>query len=613
MGIPGRTAAVVAVTALLSGGAVTTAHAAASVRLRVDQVGYLPGEAKHAYLMASAPLGRQTFSVIDSRRRTVLRGTVGTTSLGQWNTAFPDVYPIRFDALRKPGRYRVRVGTTTSPEFAVRSGRSLYGGLVADGVTFFQTQRDGAHVIPGDTHRRPSHLNDARAYVYRAPTFQPDSDTITDADLTKIGGPVDAAGGWFDAGDYLKFTHTTAYGDLLLYAAARTLGPRHGTALTTEAAYGRDYLAKMWDQRTKTLYLQVGIGEGNAAGIFTGDHDLWRLPQADDADTKAADRYAAAHRPLFRANDPGGTISPNLAGRVSAAFALAAQVDEPRQAAADYRAATSLYALADTKPGQLLTARPNDYYPESTWHDDMELGATEIALAARRLHHDVRPYAADARKWALAYIAGDKGDTFNLYDTSALAHADLIRLTGDRALRRQLAQDLRRQLETAANRAAKDPFHAGGVYSDFDVDAHTFGLLATEALYEKATGDRSFENLAVEQRDWLFCANPWGTGFMVGEGTTYPRCMQHQVANLSGGQVTGAVVNGPNGTGQFEDGLGDYQDGMVKCPADGADPFAQYTGRGSRYVDDVRSWQAVEPALDMTGTAIIAAALQENG
>jgi hypothetical protein len=102
---------------------------------------------------------------------------------------------------------------------------------------------------------------------------------------------------------------------------------------------------------------------------------------------------------------------------------------------------------------------------------------------------------------------------------------------------------------------------------------------------------------------------------MVGLGTTFPDCMGSQIPNLSGspnGKApvdTGAVVNGPNGTGNFSGGLSSLQDGMNKCENDS---YTMFTGHGSEYVDDVRSWQTSEPALDMTGAAIVAGAWQES-
>ena len=63
-------------------------------------------------------------------------------------------------------------------------------------------------------------------------------DLITDPDLTKIGGPVDVEGGWADAGDYLKFTHSSAYNDVVLFTSARLLGARAPAALVDEARYG---------------------------------------------------------------------------------------------------------------------------------------------------------------------------------------------------------------------------------------------------------------------------------------------------------------------------------------------------------------------------------------
>ena len=36
--------------------------------------------------------------------------------------------------------------------------------------------------------------------------------------LERIGGPVDVSGGWFDAGDYLKFVETASYVTAMMLA-----------------------------------------------------------------------------------------------------------------------------------------------------------------------------------------------------------------------------------------------------------------------------------------------------------------------------------------------------------------------------------------------------------
>ncbi len=601
------------------------AGAAVAGLVRVDQVGYLPGEVKQAYLMVPGPVGGVSFAVVNAAGAKVLTGQVGA-SRGAWNSRFKAVYPITFSGVRTPGTYHITVGgaaSGSSPSFTIADPARLYRKAIADGIAFFQVERDGPEVIPGQTDRKPAHLNDAKASVYAIPHFEEDSDVITDPNLKKIGGPVNVVGGWYDAGDYLKFTHTTAFGDGILFATERALGSAAPSTLDAEAHFGEQWLERMWDDQSKALYFQVGIGGGNSAGTFTGDHDLWRLPEADDGNTDPANRFAAAHRPVFRATDPGKKISPNLVGRVAAAFALAAQVDAAKhrdRAQHEFDKAVSIYAMANTAnpPNPLVTALPNAFYPESTWRDDMEWGAAELALAAQALGHNGSRYLADAAGFAKAYVAQDTGDTFNLYDTSALAHADLLKAlaaAGNPTLaigRAGLVADLKRQLKTGADRATKDIFHAGGVYTDFDVDSHTFGLLTTHALYKQATADTSFDAFATQQRDWLFGANAWGVSFMVGEGTTFPQCMQHQIDNLAPGRAIGAVVNGPNNVSNFEEGLGDYQDGMKKCPPGGADPYNRFSTTASRFVDDVRSWQTDEPALDMSGAAVLGLALQRS-
>ena len=401
--------------------------------VRVNQQGYLPGEAKQARLMTRAPVHGATFRVVDDSDAVVLTGQVPRHTTGSWSRRYPAVYRLDLTGVHFAGRYRVEVvggATARSPWFSVRGPSNIFGALLRAGVAFDRNQRDGANVVAGPLDRQPSHLNDAQAGIYRWPRMEHGSDLILDRRLHRTGGPVDVSGGWFDAGDYLKFTHSTAYNDVLLFSSARLLGDRTPPELLAEARHGLSWLMKMWRPQHRTLLIQVGIGSGNRAGTFRGDHDLWRLPEADDADTRHADRFVS-HRPVFRAAPPGHRISPNLVGRVSAAFALAAQQDagtDPARAMRELRQARLLYARAATThpPHPLVTALPHAFYPESSWRDDMQLGAAEIALAAHALGEPATGYLRDSAHWARGFIAHHGTDTLNLYDTSALADSSLV-------------------------------------------------------------------------------------------------------------------------------------------------------------------------------------------
>ncbi len=496
---------------------------------------------------------------------------------------------------------------------AARSGSATTCSIRASArpSQFFQAQRDGANVIAGPLHRRPAHLNDAHATVYAPPRYDgPDSDVILGSSLKPIGGPVDVEGGWMDAGDFVKFTHTTAYAATLLFVAQRELGSAAPATLEPEARFGLDWLDKAW-QADGSMLLQVGIGSGNAKGTFFGDHDLWRLPEKDDGLKGKANRYVR-NRPVFRANAPGTPLPPNLAGRTAAAFALAAQLDaaaQPARARQELATAAAIYGAAKTDHVKVVTALPHAFYPESSWHDDLELGAAELALAAQALGDPrAATWIAAGMKWA---EPGE--DSLNLYDVSALAHAELVRAlrAGGSAGEAPLLADLKRQLTRAVKRSRRDPFRAAATYDDFDAAPHTFGLVAEAALYRRLTGDHRFDAFATAQRDWALGANAWGASLMIGVGRDYPRCPQHVVANLNGTAtrlLVGAVVNGPNDRTLFSDGLGEFFDEGRTCPR-GRDRYKAFTGHGSRYVDDVRSWQTVEPAIDFTAAAALAFAL----
>ena len=589
-------------------------------RVRLDQVGYLPEEVKRAYLMtAAAPTGPIRFEVENTRGETVLTGAPGRRT-GSWNAAFPSVHVLDLSALKDRGTYRVAVSgpglRAHSPRFRIGPASEVLGPLAPDLLRFFQAQRDGPGVVRSVLGRRPSHLADRAATVYRPPRRK-DGAPAGGPVPVPGAGPVDVSGGWADAGDFLKFTTTASYTAAVLYYAHRVAPSAPGTA--AEADHGLEWLDKMWDDRTRTLYAQVGLGTGG--GRYLSDHDVWRLPEADDArQVRRGDPgYLLRYRPVFRAADPGAPVSPNLAGRVAAAFALAAQAragDAPGAARRALEQAAQIYAGADTSPdGGLVTAFPHEFYPETSWEDDLEFGAVELARAARALgDRRAGGWLREAAHWAAAQLRSDRQGPLGVADVSVLAHTDLIEaldlgaagLGIDRA---DLVADLKHRLDAAAGRAARDPFGTGTDPAASDSAATAFGLAATARLYRRVSGDTSYDAFGTGQRGWALGANPWGTSFVIGAGTTYPRCPQHQVANLTEGAVlAGAVVNGPNAAEAFADI--DVLDGMRPCKVTG---FAQYDGHGSRYTDQIGAWQSIEPADDYTASAVLMTALTTPG
>jgi endoglucanase len=614
------------------------AHAAtATAFVRVNQIGYsTPSEAKRAYLMASAAEAGATFEVRDSTGTTVFSAPIGT-SLGSWSSAYPDVYALDFNSVSAPGSYTIAVAgpiAATSPVFRIDAGSSLYTGALANALSFYQTERDGPHFISGPLRTAPGHLNDQAAMTYLTP--HANSSGHFKGDLTSLGTRIDASGGWWDAGDYLKFVQTTSYTVDVLLAGVRDFPSQMGAGssnFAAEARFGAAWLLRMWDDPSRTLYYQVGIGEGNAK--TTGDHDIWRVPQADDTygGTDPHFRYIR-NRPVFRAGPPGSKISPNLAGRDAAALAEAYQVfktSAPAFAKRCLRAAEHIFDLADTSPsGNLLTVIPFSFYPETEWRDDLELGAAELyfALAPGGLpaglpHTDPTFYLQGAAHWAHSYIAGpdDAADTLNLYDVSGLGHYELYRAivqAGDPpgldVTRSQLLADMKKAIDGAVAQGSTEPFGFGFPWAVWDTTSHGAGLSVMASEYDQLTGTQTY---GAQSQEWLaniLGANAWGSSFIVGDGSTFPHCLQHQVANLAGGLdgsapvLAGAAVEGPNGSATK--GL---VSGMNVCPADGIDTFASFNGHGAEWKDDVQSFSNTEPAVDLTATSPLAFARLGSG
>jgi endoglucanase len=601
---------------------------AATGYIRVNQIGYEAGLSARAYLMTTSSVSGVSYAIKNSGGSTVATGSAGA-KLGSWGSY--SVYPIDFN-LSKADTYTVSVSgpvSATSPKFRVDTPANLYTTPLANNLYFYENERDGANFVPTPLRTAAGHLNDASATVYNSPTF--DSNDLILGSLSPAGATINAEGGWWDAGDYLKFVQTHSYVVALMLVGVRDFPSQMGSLSTTsnytnEAQFGLSWLQQMWNDSTQTLYYQVGIGTDFKSFNYLSDHDIWRLPQADDTYGGSNSQYQyIRHRPAFVAGAAGSKISPNLAGRMAADFAECFQVYDatnPTLANQCILEAEHIFDLANTSPtGNLLTTAPYDFYPENEWRDDLELGATELYFAVQRgnlppglPHTDPMYYLTAAANWAYAYIHGpnDLTDTLNLYDVSGLAHFELYRaitLAGNppglAVTKADLLNDIGNQMNTSINNA-KDVFGYGLPFSTYDSVSHGAGMSVMAAEYNYLSSNGTY---ATDSRRWLANisgANAWGVTFTVGDGDTFPDCMQHQVANLAGslnGQpptLNGAVVEGSNSAPTS--GL---LSGMLKCPPGGGDAYKKFNGNGAVYKDNVQSYSTDEPAIDLTATSFL--------
>src|SRR5438445_5117254 len=340
------------------------AISSAAAFVRVNQVGYPANGSKRAYLMASGVESAATFAVKNSGGTTLLSGPIGA-NLGSWSNSYPDVYALDFSTVTAAGTYTIIVSgpiAASSPTFKIDSAANVYSNPLANSLFFYQNERDGPNFIASPLRTAAGHVNDQSATVYITPSTNNNGRFSGDLKPVSPATIIDASGGWWDAGDYLKFMQTTSYTLGLLLIGARDFPNQMGAGssdFTTEGTFGLDWMQHMWDDNNKVLYYQVGIGNGNSQTVR--DHDIWRLPQADDTYNGCTSQYRyICHRPVFinTAGGAGAQISPNLAGRMAAALAVCYhtyRASDPTYANQCLLSAEHIFDLATAPSGNLLT------------------------------------------------------------------------------------------------------------------------------------------------------------------------------------------------------------------------------------------------------------------
>jgi endoglucanase len=395
---------------------------------------------------------------------------------------------------------------------------------------------------------------------------------------------LDLTGGWYDAGDHVKFGLPMAYSvtvldwGLIQYKNAYVQDGQY-QYLLNNIKWATDYLLKAHPS-PDVLYGQVG--DPSADHAFWGPAEVMQMA-----------------RPAYKIDEscPGS----DLAGETAAAMASASivfQPSNPSYASTLLTNAEQLYSFADNYRGiysNCITAAQGFYTSYSGYNDELVWGAIWLYLAtndssyltkAENYYNNLSDQSQTTTKsyqWTMSWD-----------DVSYGCYVLMAEITGQQ----QYKDDAQRFLDwwTVGVNGSKVTYSPGGeaflnawgslryasntaflalVYADY--------LGSSNALYSR------YHDFAVSQINYILGANPRNCSYMVGFGSCYPQTPHHREAHDSWSDdintptyerhiLYGAMVGGPSSADDaFTDNRQDYQ---TNEPAD--DYNAALTGALAR-------------------------------
>ncbi|MFI7702986.1 glycoside hydrolase family 9 protein [Nonomuraea sp. NPDC049480] len=402
-----------------------------------------------------------------------------------------------------------------------------YGEALQKSLWFYEAQQSGA-------------LPDWNRVSWRGDSGMKDGDDVG-ADLT---------GGWYDAGDHVKFGFPMAFSATMLawgaveyrdaYASSGQL-----THLLNNLKFVNDYFIKAHPS-PNVLYGQVGNGGT--------DHAWWGPAEA-----------MPMTRPAYKIDASCG--GSDLAGETAAAMAASSIVFRPTNPAyADTLVthAKQLYSFADTvrkKYSECITDAQGYYNSWSGFNDELVWGAIWLYRATNDASYLAKAETGydnlgsepqtsiKSYKWTIAWD-----------DKSYGAYVLLHKLTG----KQRYLDDANRWLDwwTVGVDGAKVRYSPGGQavldrWGSLRYAANTaFAALVHSDSITDATRKTRYHDFAVRQINYALGDNPRSSSYVIGFGANPPKNPHHRTAHGSWtDQITnpeqtrhilyGALVGGP--------------------------------------------------------------------
>lgn len=342
-------------------------------------------------------------------------------------------------------------------------------------------------------------------------------------------------GGWYDAGDHVKFglpmsssAHLLAWGGVQFRAGYEKAGQMD--MMYDMIRWPLDYFQRAWNPGAQEFVAQ--IGDGNA------DHAFWGKPEDMNM-----------YRPCMKINR--GTHGSDIAGESAAAMAAGSVLFKDKDAGFSGKlldAAKSLYDFAKSNRGVFTGSSP--FYGSSGDKDEMCDAAIWLYKATKdgKYLNDAKSFADNDVAWALSWDDKKIACQLLVYSEtkdggvkSAIEGFFNSWMPGSGMTYTPCGLAWRDKW--GSNRYAGNAAFAAMVAADLGINTDTLRKWATEQI-NYLLGDNHFQGGCYS--------------YEIGYGSKYPQHPHHRAASVNGKVLQGALVGGPDANDGFNDSQDDY-------------------------------------------------------
>lgn len=490
-------------------------------KIHLNQVGFLP-EATKIAVVPDTVSGE--FWLIDAKTNSeVLRGPLSQAQA--WEAAGEKVKVADFSAFNKPGHYKIRVAEAgESPAFYIRE--NAYDPLLAAAIKYFYLNRASAPIDAehaGDFARAAGHP-DTIVYIHASAASKE----------RPTGTVVSSPKGWYDAGDYNKYSVNSGISTYTMLAALGHF-PRLFADVRLNIPESANGVPDLLDEIMWNLDWLATMQDPHDGGVY---HKLTDLAFSDDG------------MPHVQ-NEKRYMVQKSTAATLNFVAVMAYASVVLRDYEKDFPGRSTIFLQAAQFAWDWAKKNPKVLYVQPK---DVRTGAYAMAnedLQDEWLWAAAEMFNATGKKAFLSAL--DLPSNPRVPEWSAVEALGLSTLAGNKKVLPKLQQGARDLLVGMADRMVREYWQSGYLVAMTEADFRwgSSAVAMNKAMVlltaNRLQPNKDYEPAARGLLDYVLGRNPTGYSFVTGFGQKTPLHPHHRISYYDGvkAPVPGMLAGGP--------------------------------------------------------------------